>query len=1690
MKHILTLLLLIVAVSVHAQPPNLQIQQADRYFENNQFTEAIKYYQQALAQDEDNTKAKYGLAESYRETLDYESAEYYYGQVARLGSEVYPLAGYYFGLMKKLNGDYNEAIIELDKAVRFLKQNGFSEDDRYRKFYIQAKIEKEGCQFALNELSKPKSNRKFHLLGEPVNTESNEYAAYTYRHDSSLVISSGRAGGTGMLIDNKFGESLADIFRFSEIREDEWKEARDSDRFSRTVNSKWGDGAGAFNKGRTKYYFSQCGNEETGDNEEVQECHIFVSELVDGEWQEPKKLNRNINKKGFDSKHPSLSPSGDTLFFASNLPGGMGGLDIWYSVSLAGDNWGAAQNMGDQVNTAFREISPFYDANEKALFFASTGHRGFGGLDIFMARGKNFLNPEIFNIGAPYNSNQDECFFMLGEKHGYVTSNRDGGVGGFDIYTFRIENDDEIISEIQVDEAIAGRNSVFSDDYDFDTQNETKVNEIISQLLAAKIADVDAVLSSEDQKFYNSLSKDDKARVDRIVDARFRNMAQSELRALRIEDEFYYQNLGEEKRKAIDQMILSRIEQNDLALSIQYEEPIIEFYNSLGKEEKEKVDQFIAFKLAEAEKILLSQETYNSLTDEDKRQVDNITLKYFEEKKNLDALPLSPSSLMFIRNLEGVTKQNIYAAVKEQISTLATSDQFKLTEDDKIFYQNLNSQDLDKLEGIATAFIAADLDQFQDYITPSERSFYQLLNKVQRKSADRVLAKLINNIIKSDLYFAEANLKRSQIALLSEKQKSVSSISELMASITEPSLKGVQQLAEENQKRLERFLVSTAEDYVNFNISGYFPEGADKIAEQYAIIAEEKAAKAEEEMSSRTTKPTPSMAVTPAPSEETTSDPNPKSEDSYYSRLDKQQQQAVDDMVLAQIEQSQFTDDVQYNEETMDFYNSLSTEDQEQVNKFIAARLEESKNVKLTPATYSSLDEEDKTEVDKITRRYFEEKENLDELELDEQSESFVASLDEDKKEKVYTSVKEQIINLANTEEYRLTDTDRALYSTLSRDDISKLEGIATAFIAADLDKFQDFISPSEKALYQTMSQQNKESADRILANLINSLLKSDLYFAEANLDKQQISMLAEKRKSLSSISELMSTITEPELSDLQNLEDENKRRLERFLASTADNYISDEIEGYFPEGADLAAEQYAVTAQKGEDINMNTRPEIKELNPADALYYDESDPAVKLAIDRTIGAKYLNEKGSADAIKQQASDHFRDLPPREKDFVKMLAEKMKGRDVNPSVFIPALSFYNSIAPNAKAKYNDMVLSRALEIKGDRFVAPAEDRQLIAGLPAEEQAIITKIQAHRFANQRLIPDKQIVEANDIPDRQVVENLMSYNTSDYGYINISGQLTDEETGKPLANYALSLQKPNGNAEYETYTDSQGRFTFDNVPSANYEIVAVNSDESAFTSSYFIRSLDVTGTRETAYSKRVETAVYFESARIELRPEGMVALDEIIEAYQASDEPFVIELNGNTDNVGDEQNNLGLSKARSTSVYQYLVAKGIPANKILINFFGQDNPVSANNNPFGRQFNRRVDVILKADEKIEYSPADIYLIRPKGTLYSIAKNFEVTIPQLREWNGLAPDDVILAFRPLRVHNPKNLRPNLDMLVELENTFDVGYKSYVVKEGDTLRSLSERFNVPEELIYEMNNLSSRRLQPGQSLRIYINY
>lgn len=793
---------LIGVLSIQAQDLRRStiFKEGDRYFNLTQYIQAERYYQAVLDEEPRHLGALFQMGECHRLLFDYESALFYYEKVFKNdGGLLFPLSGFYYAEMLKHSGKYAEALDIFDEFHDKLKSQGQHEDPELRIFYKQAHIEKEGCMLALNENTNAKPDHQFRLIdSDDINSEYMDYAAFGY-DENKIVFTSSRPEGRGSLMDYRFGEATADLHRF-EFVNGSWKEVKDSDKFGKAINTKWGDGAGSFNEAVTKFYYTNCND----DLDEV--CHIYVSNLVGGTWTEPKALGSVINQPNFDSRHPDITPSGDTLFFSSNRPGGQGNYDLWMSINAGGENWSQPINLGDQVNTPFFEFAPYYDADQQVLFFASDGHRGYGGYDVFMAKGASFLNPEVYNPGAPFNSNRDEMSIFVDNNRGFVASNREGGKGKLDIYEFQFEAEKEIITEISTDDAIAGRNSIFSDDYDFDSDNTEAINDIISSFLAARMVDVELVLSDDLAKVYESLSLDDKERIDRIVYARIRELNEKGLQSLRIEDEFYYRDMNSSDKSHMDNLITRYIGESNIGKSVRLGEDDQQFYASLNDDQKETTDRLIATRVKQANAFEFVPTTYESLEAGDKSQVDNIAYKYIEDKANIDNLTISPTQTYYLRQLDADKKAMIMASVKEKLLHLSKDTRFELTNADLTFYQNLSSEypeRVEELKKLAAKMMIADVESLN--LTAEDKKIYRYYNATQQSSLNKILAKVINNTVKADLYFAEANLtpaEKQQIVNMSPAQYE-DFVAQNKPYLNEPA----------DRERIERFLAVSAKTY-------------------------------------------------------------------------------------------------------------------------------------------------------------------------------------------------------------------------------------------------------------------------------------------------------------------------------------------------------------------------------------------------------------------------------------------------------------------------------------------------------------------------------------------------------------------------------------------------------------------------------------------------------------------------------------------------------------------------------------------------------------------------------------------------------------------------------------------------------------------------------------------------------------
>jgi outer membrane protein OmpA-like peptidoglycan-associated protein len=414
----------------------------DRFFVREEYFKAAEEYRKGYNADPKDNYCGYMLAESYRMYFDYPSAEKYYGLVSENnGAQEFPLVGYWHASMLKINGKYAAA----EAAFTTFAGNFRPVNPADKIFIDQARTEAAGCALAVAESTKKLPDYKFGILPKGVNTEYSDYAAAPFQHDTMIVFTSSRPRGSKNINDPRTGARFSDLFVYTK-KGANWEESNNSDLDG--LNTRVNDGAGVFNLKRTKYYYTSCGADEP--------CQIMVTEYTGGSWSSPKALNEVINLPGSASKQPAISVTGDTIYFVSDRPGGLGLNDIWMSTKKPGTElWLKATNLGKNINTPYQEVSPAVGP-EGLLFFASNGREGIGGLDVFMSENRG--NGKVTNLGYPFNSNRDDFGFLIGARLGYLSSNRDGGQGNDDIYLFDIYNADRSVKNAILNkEEIANR---------------------------------------------------------------------------------------------------------------------------------------------------------------------------------------------------------------------------------------------------------------------------------------------------------------------------------------------------------------------------------------------------------------------------------------------------------------------------------------------------------------------------------------------------------------------------------------------------------------------------------------------------------------------------------------------------------------------------------------------------------------------------------------------------------------------------------------------------------------------------------------------------------------------------------------------------------------------------------------------------------------------------------------------------------------------------------------------------------------------------------------------------------------------------------------------------------------------------------------------------------------------------------
>jgi outer membrane protein OmpA-like peptidoglycan-associated protein len=286
----------------------------------------------------------------------------------------------------------------------------------------------------LDELRNTKQN--FDVLNLAINSKYSEFSPMFHNEDQVVYAS---ANDTSIFNTRRYkwnDQPYLDLY-VAKINE-ESQELRDAIKFSRKVNTKYHEASVTFSPDNETMYFTRnnYGKKLKRDKKGVNHLKIYKSQKLNGEWSEAVEVA--FNSDNYSTGHPALSPDGKLLYFVSDMPGSIGQTDI-FVVDVHGDGtFSDPRNLGPEINTERKEMFPYI--NNKKLYFSSNGHVGLGGLDVFevpIDEENGFQ--EVKNVGQPINSNKDDFSYIVNEEtqKGFFASNRRGGKGDDDIYSFK-----------------------------------------------------------------------------------------------------------------------------------------------------------------------------------------------------------------------------------------------------------------------------------------------------------------------------------------------------------------------------------------------------------------------------------------------------------------------------------------------------------------------------------------------------------------------------------------------------------------------------------------------------------------------------------------------------------------------------------------------------------------------------------------------------------------------------------------------------------------------------------------------------------------------------------------------------------------------------------------------------------------------------------------------------------------------------------------------------------------------------------------------------------------------------------------------------------------------------------------------------------------------------------------------------
>ncbi|MBP5548343.1 MAG: PD40 domain-containing protein [Bacteroidales bacterium] len=397
---------------------------------------AMNCFEQALVEDDGFLEAHLmladimtdiaGVAMEDAESTQISSTRHYRDEAKRhlkavveTNRDFFPPAWVNLGKLELSDANYDEAIKYFETYLELNEKKGESRLDAQRGL--------ETARFRKKELANPVPfNPK--NLGASVNSPDDEYLPSLTADGQTLVFTRRFPRKATTTANTKEEEDLY----ISLLKEGKWNSAV---RMPEPVNSNDNEGAQCISQDGRIMFFTACNRIDGGGR-----CDLYMCVNKSGTWNKPRNLGPTVNSGAWEGQ-PTFSIDGKTLYFVSNRKGGYGGMDIWKTIFENGQ-WTEPVNLGPEINTEWDEMSPFIHFDDRTLYFASNRPEGMGGLDLFVSNrshdGGPWMKPE--NLGYPINTEGDDNNLIVSADGmtAIFASDRDGGYGKMDLYSFEL----------------------------------------------------------------------------------------------------------------------------------------------------------------------------------------------------------------------------------------------------------------------------------------------------------------------------------------------------------------------------------------------------------------------------------------------------------------------------------------------------------------------------------------------------------------------------------------------------------------------------------------------------------------------------------------------------------------------------------------------------------------------------------------------------------------------------------------------------------------------------------------------------------------------------------------------------------------------------------------------------------------------------------------------------------------------------------------------------------------------------------------------------------------------------------------------------------------------------------------------------------------------------------------------------